>query len=442
MLVICEECGKNYRIDPEKITGNKAAFKCSACGHLIVVRKPLQNAVKKKHKSPSPRIDSDDTKSQSAGREPLITASKKNFKEVYPANWKIIRFGLTAKLFTMMIFISMIPLVMFSTVALKQTKNLIRYEAFRHTNEAYIRIAQHIDAWFKEKEHGFKILAATSPLSSMDNEKIESLFITIAELHPDLKTLFVLDTTGAFVAGTRRPPASNTLEQSYFKEILDGKIFSWQTSFVPTDKKPLLTLSAPVKQNDNIIGVLVGTFSMDMIVQRLLPSVTGNSNVAFLIRNQGRIRSFSLSNNYPSKKIFDWQPIIDKYRQGIRGLLSTKELTADDKIRVVLGDTAFGWGLAMQAEVKETLFLDQLMSFAYLLFAITAIFVIVIAWFSGKAISRPIIRLTDAAERISVGELDMNIQTSRKDEIGELAEAIARLQDSIRLSIIRLRRRR
>jgi len=50
--------------------------------------------------------------------------------------------------------------------------------------------------------------------------------------------------------------------------------------------------------------------------------------------------------------------------------------------------------------------------------------------------------LSEVAERISVGELEMEIETKSRDEIGELAEAIARMQDNIRLSIERLRRRR
>lgn len=50
--------------------------------------------------------------------------------------------------------------------------------------------------------------------------------------------------------------------------------------------------------------------------------------------------------------------------------------------------------------------------------------------------------LTDVADRISVGELDAEIEIESKDEIGQLAEAIFRMQDSLRLSIERLRRRR
>ena len=60
----------------------------------------------------------------------------------------------------------------------------------------------------------------------------------------------------------------------------------------------------------------------------------------------------------------------------------------------------------------------------------------------GHRLTGKIRSLTEVADRISVGELGMEIDTQSKDEIGDLAEAIARMQDSIRLSIERLRRRR
>jgi HAMP domain-containing protein len=47
-----------------------------------------------------------------------------------------------------------------------------------------------------------------------------------------------------------------------------------------------------------------------------------------------------------------------------------------------------------------------------------------------------------AANRISVGELSVEITKPSQDEIGELADAITRMQDSIRLSIERLRRKK
>ena len=49
--------------------------------------------------------------------------------------------------------------------------------------------------------------------------------------------------------------------------------------------------------------------------------------------------------------------------------------------------------------------------------------------------------LTDVADRISAGDLEMEIEMKSRDEIGELAQAIARMRDNIRLYIERLQQR-
>ena len=60
----------------------------------------------------------------------------------------------------------------------------------------------------------------------------------------------------------------------------------------------------------------------------------------------------------------------------------------------------------------------------------------------GRNLTNRITRLSEVVDRISLGELEIEIKTAAKDEIGQLAEAISRMQDSLRLSIERLRRRR
>ena len=76
------------------------------------------------------------------------------------------------------------------------------------------------------------------------------------------------------------------------------------------------------------------------------------------------------------------------------------------------------------------------------LLASTVVLVLIIAWFSARAIVTPIMKLTDAAERMSLGELNVKIDVKSKDEIGLLAQAIGRMQTSLRLAMNRLRRKR
>lgn len=63
-------------------------------------------------------------------------------------------------------------------------------------------------------------------------------------------------------------------------------------------------------------------------------------------------------------------------------------------------------------------------------------------YFMARALSRPIVQLTEVADRISLGELDAEINIQRKDEIGELADAVGRMQASLQAAIERLRARR
>ncbi len=70
------------------------------------------------------------------------------------------------------------------------------------------------------------------------------------------------------------------------------------------------------------------------------------------------------------------------------------------------------------------------------------LFAILAAVYTARILTRPIVQLTNVADRISLGELDAQVEVTSKDEIGDLAEAIGRMQASLQAAIERLRARR
>jgi methyl-accepting chemotaxis protein len=60
---------------------------------------------------------------------------------------------------------------------------------------------------------------------------------------------------------------------------------------------------------------------------------------------------------------------------------------------------------------------------------------------AAQRLTRPIIELTEAANRISLGELDVPIGVTTDDEIGTLGEALDRMRISLKQAIERLRKR-
>jgi HAMP domain-containing protein len=80
--------------------------------------------------------------------------------------------------------------------------------------------------------------------------------------------------------------------------------------------------------------------------------------------------------------------------------------------------------------------------YVVIIISATALLVALIAIIYGSKLSGKIRKLKNIADSISVGDMDIEIDIKDKDELGDLAQAISRMQDSIRLSIERLRRRR
>ncbi len=65
-----------------------------------------------------------------------------------------------------------------------------------------------------------------------------------------------------------------------------------------------------------------------------------------------------------------------------------------------------------------------------------------LAGFISRSVTGPILQLVEAADRMSLGELDVDIPVNSKNEIGQLAESLRRMQVSLRGAIERLRARR
>ncbi|OHC63680.1 MAG: hypothetical protein A2045_05995 [Rhodocyclales bacterium GWA2_65_20] len=73
-------------------------------------------------------------------------------------------------------------------------------------------------------------------------------------------------------------------------------------------------------------------------------------------------------------------------------------------------------------------------------FAITIAVVSVITFLFGQALVRNIRYLSEMADRISLGDLDVQIEVRSRDELAVLTESISRLQQSLKMSMQRLRK--
>ncbi len=76
-----------------------------------------------------------------------------------------------------------------------------------------------------------------------------------------------------------------------------------------------------------------------------------------------------------------------------------------------------------------------------LVVGISVIMFILLTSLYSRTIIKPVIYLTDVADRISLGDLDTKIEIHSSDEVGMLAESFDRMQENLKAAIERLRRK-
>jgi HAMP domain-containing protein len=102
---------------------------------------------------------------------------------------------------------------------------------------------------------------------------------------------------------------------------------------------------------------------------------------------------------------------------------------------------------AIEVKMKqiEKKFLDEYgkkFQMFYLTILVVLIVLMVVIYIYSRSVIQPIRRLSEVADKISMGDLDTPIKVKAKGEVGVLAESIERMQMSVKAAIARLQKRR
>lgn len=450
MIVICEECGKKYKIDPAKIRGELARFKCKACSHIITVNK--QERVTKREPTPetvaapiasvqAPREEKDDVTNQAPPSripEPKTQSSADRVER----RKKKSGMGLTTKVILLMLLVSLLPGAIYSIISFKQANDRIINDTTRFNEQITGALAAEVDEWIDKNVRILNAVAKMPGIQSMNRFEQEILLKTVQEEYPWMYLVFTTDINGMNVARNDGQDLKDYSDRQYVQDITSGKELTWQNLIGKTSKQPALVIAVPIRKNNQTIGVMAAAMTRDAISKRIANWRQGKTGYAFLVDQNGKVVAHQIADFVEKQKDLSKNPLVQAAKAKKSGLVEFKDDNGQNAIGIAK-TTHLGWTLAIQQEKNEAFSqLKQAQTFAFILMGATFVIVVIIAYFASRAIVTPIRKLTDAANRISVGELGVEIENKSKDEIGDLAEAITRMQDSIRLSIERLRRRR
>ena len=384
MIILCEECGKKYRIDPLKVGEEGMKFRCKACNHIITVSKP-------EAKDPGPKAfiepaeEGGTVKTETPSAEPEEKPEKRvNLPADGIIGGKKGRLGLRSKM-TLLFFVLPIIIVAAAGILYLQQMSTLSLLLTEQSSETVKKMAEDL---VKEKARSaskqINLYLSTHPELNKENFNNEMNFSLIAVQKVGLTGYTSL----------------------YSMPDEQGVSAFW------------------MHPNAKLIGINT-TESM----QKML----GKDYKNFIKIYQGAFKGSEADGYYLGRDA-------DGKNQEVYMVSSPVEGTP-----FVVAATVFLDEFTRPTKVMEIRAQQLIGNTKYIMSAIimgTILLIGLIVSIYGHLLVTKIKSLTDLAQRISIGDLDAEVEIKSKDEIGDLHDAIVRMQESIRLSMERLRRRR
>ena len=367
MVFTCEDCGKRYTINPEKIPGEGARFKCYRCGNVITVKRSQPAA----DMFPDEFVTEVDTSTRG------VTNGTDGIETKALSQRRGIVFGLRKKMVLFFVLVPVLLMLGASILYISQMgalANLIRDDS----SEIVTQMAEQIIL-----EKGRAVARETK------------LFL---DTHPTLKK-------GDF---------NNHPE---FKKIAMQKVGKTGYTLLVERK----TRDRPVEfMWVHPVAKLVGIDLEDAMKKRL-----GDKWARW-----DKVRA----KDHITKGYYTWFDNREKYCAGIP--------ISGTPFNIVSSTYIDEFYKPVEALQKRA---DNITQVTYrtviILLIIAALFIGAISFFYANRLSRNIQQLTDITDQISVGDLSAEVNLRSNDELGVLADAITRLQVSIRLAMDRIKRK-
>lgn len=413
MIVTCTNCGKEYTVDEKTFTQKTLQFKCRACDTLFIAEKPVQSY-----------------ESIEYSKDISVSMEKEGKDRI--------KFGLYHKSILLMLFVSLVPVGLFFVATYIETGNRVKTNTQVLMQQATSGLSDHIDEWVDKNKRMLETASKLAPITSLDTDEQTTTLRTIHEQYPWMYLVFTLDKNGINTARNDGKALKDYSDRKYFMDIKNGKAFSWQTLIGKTSKKPALVMAVPIMKGGEVVGVLAAAMTTEVISKSVARWTKGKTGFAFLVDEKNKVIAHQVKAYVLEEKILSDHPVFSLTKGKEFGFGEFVD-TAGEHNLAAFKKNAMGWSLVVQQGKSEAYTtLKKFQEYIFWVLAFTLGIVTVIAWFAARGISRPILIMSDAATRMSLGQFDVKIDIKSKDEIGMLAKSIIRMQTSLAYAMKRL----
>jgi len=232
---------------------------------------------------------------------------------------------------------------------------------------------------------------------------------------------------------------TDQISEELFSQVRQGKRYISPVYIDGITSEPMVIVALPLADVfGDLHGALVAEVNLKFMWDLMDHIKIGRNGCAYVVDMEGYLIAFSDIGRVLKRENLGYLEEIDEFIKGhesihvsraeiSKGILGTSVLTT----HVHLGTP--NWAVVVELpilEAYETILMTAAFSMAAMILSFAL--AIIIGTFFAKKITRPIIALRDATQRVGTGRFDALIEVRSKDEIGELATSFNKMTEDLK----------
>ncbi len=220
---------------------------------------------------------------------------------------------------------------------------------------------------------------------------------------------------------------------AWYNDPLDNKVASWTFPYVSAAGGLISSYVTPIMKDGEAIGLVGMDFYLDDIEQALSEIKLFDTGYLYLMHPDGRTMVHPrVEFGTNMLDVGDFKDLLEEMNTKETGFTSYER---DDKKVVIAAFSHLknGWIVASSIPESEVLSILNLVIRILITVSITAIILsLFIASFVGRSISKPILEVIKATDKIKEGDFTVTVKTKSKDETKLLADGLNNMTESVR----------
>jgi len=351
-----------------------------------------------------------------------------------PRTW---RFGLLGKSSITLLLVGLGPLIAFGLFTLSQQNDNLHRDADKSLQTYAEYMSAQSDEWFDRNVRALHAAAKLPEIISMQRSEQAKVLLGIKEAYPWMWLVFTVGLDGNNVGRSDELALTPFKDRQYYKDIvMGGKQVAWETVIGKTSHKPSLVIAIPIVSN----GAMVGVLATSMVIEdkSLATWRSGDTGFAFLVDDKSKVLAHPRADLVLEQTRLNTHPLIAAYHTDNAPHFLTF-MNDGVETRGYVHGTKAGWAVVAEQSTQELLApLRATATLGIIVLAGALVLVIVIGIVASRLLVRPIVVMTAAADRMSLGELRTPIVMKGNDELSVLSRSLERLRKSMRAAMARL----